>query len=615
MTHVTQRAQYCAFVEEAAPSARNFTRHTYLQVSGTSGKRYWTVLWFANPFPSTGANVTKAVLTVRLRANTNTSHAITAQLADKWAASFWTLDWTTKPSGTGPRTDATRTGALKTGDLWQIDVTAQMQRVADGQRFYGLLLWSPLSGDTVTMDGSAGATPTLDIDWWSNPLPPTDMSPTSGAVVGTPTPTLRWTFYDHAGRTDIATCQVQTASTQTGFSSPSWDSGQVATTLCQMETSSVSGWPKLAVGSRVWWRVRIQDGSGLWSGWSAPASMTYQSLPVVTLTYPSSSSPTVTDPTPPITWTVTPGSGGAVTHWRVIVSRWDGASLTQIDSSGVIYTSATSWTPTVPMASSGRYQVLVQAWDGLTQRVGTPGCPPRGEASATVSYAPSATVSGVSSLTADQDRTRPEVRLSWSRSELPDEWIILRDGVQVDRVSGATWGSVASGFGRWVYVASGRHTVGVQAVVNGKASTPTQITVERDLQGTWLIDPDTDEAVGVVGDTDHDLKMPEVSASLEPLGSPRVVVIVSAQRGYEGTVSGMLVPLSGIADTPDVWSRRLLGWKTRIGHRFLLVIEDQVLPVNVSNVQLSSVNRKAGRMWRTSFDFHQIDQFPFGGDA
>ena len=202
------------------------------------------------------------------------------------------------------------------------------------------------------------------------------------------------------------------------------------------------------------------------------------------------------------------------------------------------------------------------------------------------------------------------VRLSWRRAEMPDEWIVTRDGVQVYRGPGNSLGSIEAGFHRCVYVASGSHTVAVQAVANGKASKPLELTFDRDLQGTWLIDPDTDEAVGIVSDTEHDWKLPEVSSTLEPIGSPRSIVVVSAQRGYEGSISGMLVPLAD-ADTTPVWASRLLEWKTWIGHEFLLVAEDRVIPVNISGVQVMSVNRQATRMWRVSFDFHQVRQFPF----
>ena len=58
-----------------------------------------------------------------------------------------------------------------------------------------------------------------------------------------------------------------------------------------------------------------------------------------------------------------------------------------------------------------------------------------------------------------------------------------------------------------------------------------------------------------------------------------------------------------------------MKWKPQAGRLFDLVIEDYVLPVNISNVQVTSVNGYAGRLFKCSFDFHQVGDFTFAGDV
>lgn len=631
MTTTRLTAQYGTYVSERYPTARLFRRHDYASVSGQRGARSWTLLWFANPFGPEGGNVARATLTFQTRGvDKNTSHAVTAQLAGDWSRSFHTLDWTSKPSGAGPRTDATRTGTLPDRTVWGIDVTAQMQQVADGSRLQGLLLWGPAdNGDAVTIDLRTGRMPYLEVEWSTAPLPPGELAPASNGVIGTPTPILRWNFYDHVGDTDLQAVQVQTSTSETGFGSPSWDSGVVSTTLPQLDLAS-AGFPAPASGQTVWWRVRNQDGSGIWSGWSTPASWRWMSLPTVGLvnpdatgwdsTNPGVNMPTVTDPTPPINWTCSPGQGGSQTRWQVRISQRVGGVWRTVDDSGITQGSATRWTPSIAMTQEGTYQVWVRCWDGQSTRVATPGFPVYGQAFTNFVYRPTSSTVPPRNLGVDVSGAGPRVTLTWRRAEQPDEWLVTRDGKVVSRRPGNDF---ANGTGAYLMrdalCPNGVHTWGVQAVVNGKASQALTFIGREDHHGTWLVDTDDYRMVCITGDDTHEMTMPETTTTLTPIGSPRSIVVTSGYRGWEGTISGVITTMPGLTDQAAEQRATLLDWKTMSGHRFRLLVEDMSIPVCISNVQTHLHPGRAGARFDAdrgevavaSFDFHQVDEYGF----
>lgn len=630
MTTTRLTAQHGTFISERWPSTAYYGKRSVWSVSGQSGARAWTLLWFANPFPAGGANVARATLSLRLRGNNNRSHAVTAQLAGKWSNSFWSLTWNGRPSGVGPRTDSTLTGLIRDGQVWDFDVTAQMQRVADGGPFYGLLLWGPNNnGDALGVDGRPGRVPTLTVDWSEAPLPPSELEPSGNAIVGTPTPMLRWGFFDHVGVTDMGAYQVQTATSEGGFGSPSWDSGEVESTICQAGLSE-TGFTPPQPGEQVWWRVRNRDASGVWSGWSDPARWRWMALPQVTLLNPNATGwdssaptvevPTVTDPTPPIDWSVSGGDGGKPNRWQVTISRWRDGRWVVVADSGMVVSDQTRWTPTVALDRAGTHQVQVRVWDRQPSRRDVPGVPIYGLAFANFEYRPTSKVVPPAGLGVDTSAPTPRAVLSWTRDEQPDEWIVLRDGQLLSRRPGS---DLVTEPGSYTIpdtlCPNGHHEWSVQAVVNGKASEPVTVSAVESHQGTWLVDPDDHRMVCIVGDTDHEMTMPEKTTVLEPLGSPRTIVVTSGVRGWEGTVSGHIATMSGWSMQAAGQRAALLDWKTLPGHTFRLLIEDMSLPVSIWNVQVhqspgrtgSRFADDRGEVLSVSLSFHQVDEFPF----
>ena len=162
----------------------------------------------------------------------------------------------------------------------------------------------------------------------------------------------------------------------------------------------------------------------------------------------------------------------------------------------------------------------------------------------------------------------------------------------------------------------GHQQILVGHLSNGHEFVEQTLDVDVDFRGTWIIDESEDSLkyVAVVDDLDHDMTQPEISSKLEPLGARHAIVVVSAQHGYEGKLEGKLV---NMGDTSDLrassFADLLMDWKPQVGKRFTMIIENLSFQVMLSDIQMSGVNREAGRMWKASWDFRQVDNWLFKG--
>lgn len=617
MTTTTLRAAYSTWVQEDAPTKNWFRKTGYLRLYGVPGRRNQGIVWFANPFPSSGANVVKATLTVKSRAVAGTGATqMAVALAAKWSSHFGTVNWNTKPSGASDQAVLSKANPLSANTPWVFDVTAQMQKIASGQGFFGFVLSSSSTHATdVQGNMSAALDPSLSVEWQENPLPPTDLAPSTGQAVGTGSPVLRWSYRDYVGGDVLASCQVRTGTSETTVhTAPSWDSGEVATTVSQLDLSAQSSWTPPEKDTVVWWQVRCRDSSGVWSGWSDAVSWKWHALPTVTLTQPDPVSGTFSDPTPPIAWTYT--GDMPQTRYRASVSILRGSTWHVVWASGMVVGADTSCTPDVGLASAGTVRVVVDVWDGR-HREATPGMAIYGSARQEFTFAPTKTVVAVSGLTVTPDPVLPSVTLSWTRSEVPDRVDVYRDSKLLSSHEGLDW-FVSGTLSRMTDAAcpGGPHTWKVFAIVNGKASKSAAVTATVKHRGTWIVDEDTGDRVCIVGDTDHDMPTPETVTELSPIGGHSKVRITSAQYGYEGTLTGQLAPqiVMPATETPALWRERLLAWKANPGKTLRLLIEDLGFRVNLSEISVTSYPARAGEIFNVTLKFHQVDNFTFGED-
>lgn len=623
MTKVTLVARYATFVDEDLPAKSYYGKTGYCDVNGTAGKRKRAVIWFSSPFGPEGGNVLRATLTVKTRKITGTgTHTLEAGLAGKWGLHFKQLTWITKPVVAGATTVVSKSGTQPLNTPWSFDLTKQLQAVADGQGMYGLVVSSTVA-ENIALQGQMGGdlAPQLTVEWTLAPKAPSGLAPSGGRSVGEARPTLRWGFYDHAGEDQLKAVQVQLSST-TAFTAPLWDSGQVLTSWCTMDLSlaqytaagTSSTAPALTAGQTVWWRVRNQDTAGLWSAWSAPQSFRYDPRPTVTLQNPGPATPYLVDPTPPIDWTTT----GNPTHWRVEIYVLDKHGKWGLqDTSGLRRGSETVWTPTKPLRyRNALYRINVYVHDDL-DREATPGCVDYGRDDEEVRFIPDGDTTSAYKLTAKTMNATPAVDVTWQQTQQPDKWHVYRDGKLLASYSGtALLRGAAPNYGiidRWV--PAGEHTWQVYAIANDTSWPSATVTATVSHMGTWLVNEDTQQAVCLVGDLDHDMTMPEDVTVHVPLGARHGIAITGGRRGYEGTAQGVIIDTpacrGSAVQNPQVWHDNLIDFKTDTGQEYLLLIEDLGIPVMISNVDVSGIPTMAGKAWLASFAWRQTGAWTF----
>ena len=489
---------------------------------------------------------------------------------------------------------------------WDLDISPILQAMADGAAYNGLRVqMTDGSGSgwqfyTVNSD----AKPYIDVTWVDVPEVPVQLSPSAGRYVGTNKPLFRANFNDFGGTTKCAGMQVQ-VSTSTSFASPEWDSGEQATAAPQLDSAAL-GYTGAPTDVLRYWRARVQNQAGTWSGWSVPESFKYFPLPVPVMDSPTGT--VVEDATPPVLFHA---ASGTPSLWQVAVY--------DEQTRRVLW--ERSWAPmTAPLAvtvgegvikdSTTRYRFAVQVRDALP-REAIPGFPIYGEAVRVVTYQPSASVTNPTGLTATQPvKGAPRVLLGWSRASAPDTFTVLRNGIVLAVVAAADVFTSGTSYA-WVDVAAPPETpltYTVRAGVNGQSSTGVEATIgPLKVRGVWIVDvaDELDPAV-IYGEDDGTWRLGEESEWFTPLGADHAVLITAAQRGYEGSMSGEL--LDRPTPLPNVTSmemrRRLLEYRARPGRPVYLVAQDTSIRVVLAHVNVTPTPQ-AGLTYGASFEFRE----------
>lgn len=602
-TPVTLRNATDTYVTSAKPNSipANSNR---LYVGG-SGSRY-AYIYFPRSFPL-GATILNARLRIWMVAPPAGGRTVTIKrVNESWKQSK--TKWTNRPGVlNGLAVSDTQNGGSAAVE-YSFDVKDHLQLVADGAGWYGWRI--EMASTNVYNFYSAQAKqgqPMLEITYTTRPDKPTTLTPSGGQVISAEKPTLSFDFTDTAGSTSMKAYQVQINPTNS-FTSPAFDTGTVLSSVPQADLSETA-YAGLADGATAYWRVRVQDGSGQWSPWSSAVSFSRRTEGTLTLTSPSGN--TVAETTPPITWTFTGRTQGS---FQVIVidkaGKW-------IHNSGRRTTEDNIYTLPANVIKSevDPYRIVVRVWDTYN-RVTIPGDTAYVQATHTVTMTKDTGTPGVTDFALTPLTDMPGVALTWSRATMPDKFIIKRDDEIIETVVEPQDLLISGSTTDYRYVEMSAtpnesHTWTVMAVVNGKTSgTNPTVTHTIKVTGIWLADPEREIGVFLLGDDDGTWGMGEEAGVYTPVGGNATVRVTQALRGYEGSLSGLLMESQLSSKTlaqmeDDVWEL-----KRTPGAVYRLVLHGLNIPVVIGNVVMAPSPRKEPEK-KVSFDFWQVGELPF----
>lgn len=571
MGYAETTTAFDAYVSSVNPD-RNFSESTLLRVK--SGERL-SYISLARPFKVRSTIVKAELVLHSVGTLAAASRTIVVKRQGNRTALYKNLTWANKPAAHGDSVSLTKTTALTGGAEWVIDVTAHCQLWSDGADFDGWEISTTSSTELkfystdTTESWAKKLEPMLRVWVADEPDAPQDLSPSGNRIVGEPKPVLRWSQLDINGNTDIVAAQVQ-VDNAVNFAAPDWDSGEqpISTPSMNLQTV-VPSFPGLpSDGATRYWRVRVKDGAGLWSGWSIPVSTRYIPKATLAVAAPAAASPTISDPTPPISWALT---GATQRAYRVEVFRkhptnphwfdaWDSGKIT-----------ATTTTVTLPkgaIAYDDRdYRVRVSVWDTL-DRQSTPTSGAAYVIEREFFFDKDAVVTPTQSISVSQHGPYPLVDVRFAFSVLPDRAIISRDGKIVADIDAADLDDLRQADGSYVWVDRAprpgmRNRYVVRPMSGGKMGWGNpSASITPIIRGRWLVTKDFE--VFLAG-SEQDLAMVELAGELQPLGDGPPIRIVTGMQGWSGTVSGKLVR-TDLANALDAvpaatWRDRLLRIK------------------------------------------------------
>ncbi|MGH3500557.1 MAG: DUF7594 domain-containing protein [Nocardioidaceae bacterium] len=562
---------------------------------------------FHRGFPL-GANVLRAHLYVYTAGDWDLSAELSACQVDDWLGAH-SITWANRPGLVGASVQVSH-HVNRVGTEFDFDVTQQMQSVSDGADWNGFAVRRLDGGDSkriFALDSASQYTPRMEILWTSHPEAPTRLAPDGDRAVSVQKPTLGFNFRDNLGSTHMAGCTVQINSTSS-FSNPDWNSGNVSTSVPELDLSDTD-YPGLpSGGASRYWRVRVQDGAGQWSGWSDVAKMRYVAQPALSLTIPQPAPDNiVTDPSPTIEWSY----AGTSARWRLGLQRLADSSSSPDDdvySSGWQDGTADQWTiPTrAHLRDNHNYRVYVRVEDAV-DREGVPGHPAFAYVSQAFHFDDDDTYDPPDTLTVAQVGTSPWVKVTWTRTGAPDAWIIRRDGkvIATDLDPGDVLES-GSTYSWTDYGADGNteHTYRVQALVNHKATAngPTK-NITTKPTGIWLVDPERYIQVQIYGTDPGTWNASDAFSIYSPLRGNFTVKIAQSQRGAEGSVQGMLI--SDDTHTAHEWAHLMERIRNSPSRPVTLAFPTRTLTAALGDI-VTGVTDASDR-YTVSFDFWEAE--------
>lgn len=458
-----------------------------------------------------GVTVDTATLQIPMSGTTG-SGTLTVQRADVMVKTNMT--WATKPGVTGGTATATAAAAVS----WDLKTMLQAWVDGGGGSHPG---WRITSSDTTSRTLLGIGSASLVLEYSTTPAKPTNVHPEG--LVTTSKPDITFNAGTHtAVQVQIAPSGTTFDSTA-GFTSPTFDSGTVASTSngYALSTSSYGG---LSSGSTTI-TVRTQNGSK-WSLFSDPVTMTRATPPTPSITAPSSP---IYDSQTPITVTCT-----SMTSVRLTVTP-SGSTTPTYDSGTLAATSPFTHTPTKPafLIQGASYVINAQvtvstAYEDAKYLTATQ--------TVTLNYA---AITGPTTVTVTQPDASPRIHVAITAGGTPPE----QYAVTVDGGKDTYYLPTDFPIDLWNVPPNTTSTIRVAPRQDGvnRAAGLTQ-TITSQVGVDWLVDPVTSEAAWILtqGDVDQPFASVESSVLHTPENSEYVVRRRLGRRKPEGSVAGFL---------------------------------------------------------------------------
>lgn len=470
-----------AMVQQSRPNA-NLSSLAFPSIA--SGTRY---LFLSMPVTGiTGQTVVSATLSGRIRGNASNQQLAVQPVAAAW--SVGKITWANQPGVRAASAVLSSTGTLADGDRVEVDITALVQQIANGQPHYGWRLAT--TGEAFFYGFADPDSWTLTIETSDAPQRPEVLQPDAG-VIGKSKFTVRTDFTDLGGSTDQAAIQVQVDPDATA--PIAWDSGEVATTVPELDLATTS-YPGLASGATTRWRARVKDSDGYWSLYSDWATVTRIAKPTLVVDAPTGG--LLFDSTPVVQAHIT---SGTIKSWSIMVT--DGIDRTAIRYDSGRQTATSSGGTAIALAIPLRnddgqvvfrddrdYFIRIRVWDRTDRVRGAADDPPYIEAWVPVAFDDDAAVVPPDTLAATSDG-RPQVTLSWTRPGTADAWEVSRDGARFARLDPD---DVDLDAGTYSWVDTGatpneQHTWQVRAITNDRRGEARSVTATVPVKGVWLM--------------------------------------------------------------------------------------------------------------------------------
>lgn len=588
---------------------QNYGAHKRLELQKDSRFAY---VYFPQPLPL-GSTIISATLRLWSEAVGPGDKTITVQRTVNRRA-LSNLKWTNRPPADWLYPgilSTTETGPLPDKHVWEIDVTSHLQAIVDGDRWTGWELRTDSPEIIKLYSANTSPRPTLEIEWVEAPDAPQDLVPSGGLAAGYDKTTLRFSYVDNWGDTTLAAVHVQ-IDPNGDWANPLWDSGETPATAPELDLER-AGFPGMVNGSSVKWRARVQDGAGFWSDWSETAEFRYVYRGDIEIHSPVQG--TFSDVDPTFSWTYT-GGGNQTAYICMVLKLVDGEQQVVYNSTTQRSTETTH-TPSRPIKfeDGQAYRFYVRVYDDV-DRVAVPRAVPWAWAYVYDNvFEPDAAIPGATNVQATANSPHPDVTLKWRyESSYPDEWAVMRNGELVERIPFDDPRKIGTDTFEWVDRTAPGHTpltYEVRAVIGGRMSTgnPSAAITTRPF-GLWLLTESGEDIV--LADVDEgSWGMGEQSTVHEVLGGDRVTVTTQSLRGYEGTVSGLLVDgIPGVSAGAREMRERAFRVKENPGQNLRLVAGDLNIPVTVANIEPKPMPYEE-IIYSLSFRFWQVGELPF----